>query len=350
MNRLQTKCERALLVIAALFSAGFEQLYAAFPTLGPHPLRLQKEDRCMKMSSKIKWTGLTLMMLSVVSVKASVLVYEGFEYSLANNANMNGAVATGFGLQGNWAVSNVLPSGGEASSLYQTSGLSFGSGFATTAGGSVLLKTKFSGTDAKTTATVQLDATATGTVWCGFLVNYTSMSLSGSGSSTEGIATNAAATGVILKSTITSDAAASSRKLGVSYDNKYVWPDSYQAASFATSTTYLYLSKYTNVGLPLSGSQTGVATTWVMTQAQFESWVAAGATEATLGSYDTVAKSDTVTSGTYAFDQTGFVFLQADPPNFNGKVLYAQYDEIRYGTKLKDVYNPDPLGTQIIVR
>ena len=99
----------------------------------------------MKILSRIKWTGLALVMLSVADVDAVVLVYEGFDYSLANNATINGASATGFGLQGNWAVTNDLPkngsNSGSASSVYQTSGLSFGTAFAPTEAGSVKLNT-----------------------------------------------------------------------------------------------------------------------------------------------------------------------------------------------------------------
>lgn len=69
----------------------------------------------MKILSRIKWTGLALVMLSVADVDAVVLVYEGFDYSLANNATINGVSATGFGLQGSWAVTNDLPKNGSNS-------------------------------------------------------------------------------------------------------------------------------------------------------------------------------------------------------------------------------------------
>ena len=64
----------------------------------------------------------------------------------------------------------------------------------------------------------------------------------------------------------------------------------------------------------------------------------------------TVSKTDTATTGTYGFDSTGFLALQADAPDINNYQVVAIYDEIRYGTKLKDVYNPDPPATQIIIK
>ena len=291
-------------------------------------------------------------MLSVADVDAVVLVYEGFDYSLANNATINGASATGFGLQGNWAVTNDLPkngsNSGSASSVYQTSGLSFGTAFAPTEAGSVKLNTNYNWSrNARTTATIPLDATASGTVWCGYLVNYATIGNANGGYAREGIATSSGGAAINLASQLTSNQLASDRKLAVSYDNTL---SSSGNIPFATGTTYLYLSKYTNVGLPLSGSQTGVATTWVMTQPQFETWVAGGASEATLGANATVSMADAATTGTYGFDTTGFLALQADAPDYNNYQVVAIYDEIRYGTKLKDVYNPDPPATQIIIK
>jgi hypothetical protein len=234
---------------------------------------------------------------------AVVLVYEGFDYSLANNATINGASATVSGCKGIGPSPTTCQERLQFGFGFQRLSdlrLSFGTAFAPTEAGSVKLNTNYNWSrNARTTATIPLDATASGTVWCGYLVNYATIGNANGGYAREGIATSSGGAAINLASQLTSNTLASDRKLSVSYDNTL---SSSGNISFATGTTYLYLSKYTNVGLPLSGSQTGVATTWVMTQPQFETWVAGGASEATLGANATVSKADTATTGTYGND------------------------------------------------
>lgn len=286
---------------------------------------------------------------ATTSSQATLLVQESFNYGGSAISNMNGVAETGTGLQGNWTVTNALPSGGLASSAYQTTGLTFGSNYGTTSGGALLSTTRFSGSNAATTATVQLDVNATGEVWGSYLVSYNTISSSNGGFAQEGIATSAAGTTINLTSMMQSNTLATDRKLQVGYDSSVT--SSISNTAFLTGTTYIYISKYTNVGTAPTVGTPGVATTWVMTQAQYDLWVTGGATELTLTANSLVTRTETVTSGSaILFDNTGFVTLKTDAPNTNNAQVVAIFDEVRYGTTLSDVYSavPEPSATALL--
>lgn len=281
---------------------------------------------------------------------AEVLVAEGFNYSGTNNSNINGVTETGTGLQGSWAVTNTFTTSGVANSLYQTSGLSFGSIYGSTAGGALRQSTTFQSTNAQSIATVQLDLTTavTGELWGSYLVNYATISLANGGFALEGISTSAGGASTFFASAMLSNTPATSRQLQVAYDTTLT--SSSAAIAFQTNTTYIYISKYTNVGTTLTGGSPGVATTWVMSQSQYETWVAGGATEATLTANSLATRTESVTSGVFNFDDNGFLTLKTDAPNFNGNSVAATYDEILYGTTLGDVYKaiPEPSATALL--
>ena len=288
----------------------------------------------------------TILLGAPAPLRATLLVYEGFNYGGSSIANLNGTAATGTGLQGNWTVTNVLPGGGSASSAYQSSGLTFGANFLTSSGGALLSTTKFSGSDASTIATAQLNASTSGVLWSSYLMNINTMALANGGSTFEGIATAASGTPTSFGSSIISNAAVTDRKLLVNYDNAST---SSGNTTFSNATDYLVLSKYTNVGNVLTGSTTGVATTWVFTVAGYENWLAGGATEATLTANAVRAQSDAaVITGTYNFDSSGYLTLKSGPPDFNGEQTIVVYDEIRYGTELKDVVAIPEAGSGVM--
>ncbi len=281
---------------------------------------------------------LAATLIAAPSLQASLLVYEGFDYALANNATIAGQSGSGSGTQGTWAVTNA----GTASSLYQTTGLTFGSNFATSAGGSLRQTSSYGGAAAQqTTATLLLNTTTTGTLWNSYLVNYSSISLGNSGFARQGVATDSTGTTVNLLSQVYSNTLATDRKLGSGYDAS---PSASSNTSFVTGTNYLFISSFTNVGTALSVGTTGVATTWVFTQAGYDNWVTLGnSAQSALDTYAFKKTTDTaVTTGTYGFDSVGYLAFQTNAPDNNGQVFTAIYDELRYGTDLSDVVSAVP--------
>jgi len=284
------------------------------------------------------WLTVAVLASTAASLQASVLLYEGFGYGLADNANINGAAATGTGVQGNWTVTNS--GGGTASSLYKTGGLDFGSSFVTSGGGSLRLSATYGGTNTVSSATVNLSNTATGTIWGSYLANYTTIGTANAGSFVAGVATAADGATSSLKSGVLSNALAADRKLANGYDTTVNAPTNF---AFATGTTYLFISRFTNVGSALSVGSPGVGTTWALTLAQYESWLAGGATEVGLDSNFSAKISDTATTGTFTYDSNGYLVFRADAPDNNGSATTLIIDEVRFGTTLADVYAvPEP--------
>lgn len=281
---------------------------------------------------------LAVLASTAMSLQASVLLYEGFSYGLADNATINGVAATGTGVQGNWTVTNT--GAGAASSLYKTAGLDFGSNFVTSGGGSLRLNATYSGANTVNSATVNLSNTATGTIWGSYLANYTAIGTANGGSFVSGVATAADGATSSLKSGVASNALATDRKLANGYDTATTVSGNF---AFATGTTYLFISRFTNVGATLGGGTNGVGTTWALTLAQYESWLSGGATEAGLDSNYSVRVNDTATTGTFTYDSNGYLVFRADAPDNNGSSMTLTVDEVRFGTTLADIYAvPEP--------
>jgi hypothetical protein len=285
------------------------------------------------------------LLLATPSLKATLLVYEGFDYGSSAITNINGTASTAgtgsaTGTQGTWTVTNVLPSGGSASSAYQTTGLSFGTNFATSSGGALLQTSKYSGTNAQSVATLQLNTTATGTVWSSYLVNYTNIDLASGGSGQAGLSGTASGASTYFSASLSSNTTVASRVVGARYDATA----STGASSLATGTTYLFLSRLTNVGVNLTASITGVMTTWVFTQSGYDTWVTTGGgLESNLNTYAFKVQADSaVTTGIYNLDSTSYLTLKTDAPDSNNSQTIAIYDELRYGTDLTDVTSAIP--------
>ncbi len=276
--------------------------------------------------------------LSQASLNAELLVYEGFNYSVTNGASISGATSTATGTTGAWAVTNT----GAASAVYQSAGLSFGDNFATSSGGALLLSSTYSGGTALTVASVKLNTAATGTLWSSYLANYTTMSLANGGYLEQGVGTSGTARATQFLNRVASNTLASDRKVVAAYDTAGVASPN---TAFATSTNYLVLSRYTNVGADLT-SGSGVATTWVFTEAGYNNWFTTGlGLEANLNAYALRVVSDTVGSGTYTFDSDKYLSLAANAPAQNGFQFTGLIDELRYGTDLGSVITaaiPEP--------
>ena len=77
--------------------------------------------------------------------------------------------------------------------------------------------------------------------------------------------------------------------------------------------------------------------------AQYESWLAGGATEVGLDSNYSVRVNDTATSGAFTYDSNGYLVFRADAPDNNGSSTTLTVDEVRFGTTLADIYAvPEP--------
>jgi hypothetical protein len=285
---------------------------------------------------------------------AALLVYEGFSgYTVGN---INGQAVSGTGLDGNWTVTNAVGSG-SVSSVFQSSGLSFGSNFATSSGGSLLSTSVYNnGLNAFSTATAGLNTSATGTIWSSYLINWNTISAANGGSTIQGIGSLASPpdnSTVMLRNQMVSNTTVTNRQIGVGYDQTATLSGNTSLTTGA-GNTYLYISKYTNVGLPLSAGSPGVATTWLLTQSQYDTIYntgVAGITEAKLNAGVVTQKvtDASVTSGTYLFDDTRFLTLRSDAPDQNNFQTAAVFDELRYGTTLDDVtVIPEPSATALL--
>lgn len=285
----------------------------------------------MKNLASLTSVGL-LALASAPLAHATLLVYEGFNYNLTNNTSINGAAGTATGTQGNWTVSNVTGS----TSLYQTTGLTFGGNFPTGTGGALRQSSTWNSANTnQTTATLRLDTSTTGTLWSSYLVNYSAISASNGGFARQGVGSDAAGSTISLSSQLYTNTLSSDRKLGTGYD---VSPTASANTAFATGTNYLIISSFTNVGVTLGGGTNGVATSWAFTQAGYDNWVTLGnSAQSALDTYAFRKVSDTATSGTYGFDSVGYISFQTNSPDFSGHNITALYDELRYGTTLADV-------------
>ena len=287
----------------------------------------------------------TAAMISHPMLQAGVLVLENFNYGAGA---ANGVTASGTGLTGQWAVSNT----GVASSSFTTSGLTFGANYATSAG-ALVTNSNYSGSNSVSSATVRLNASTTGTLWNSYLINWSSIGASGSGSTVAGIAASSdpVDSSIALRSQMYSNATIADRKIGAGFDGTST---SSANTALVTGTTYMYVSKYTNVGTTLSAGTPGTATTWILTLDQYNALhTADNLTEDGLNALNAVTRRVTdgaVTTGSFAFDTSGYLTLKADAPNFNGHQINATWDEIKYGTEIGDVIGvvPEPSSVALL--
>ncbi len=285
---------------------------------------------------------------------SSPLVYESFTYGIGNGATMNGVTSTGTGLTGAYAVANT----NTASTTYSTTGLSFGSNFFPTTGGGVQVSSTFAGTQGVSITGVQLNTgTQTGTLYSSYLVNFSSVP-SAPGTPRGGAVVlhriNTGATSGGASSAFVSAADAAEVELGlgrpgVGYDGALA-TTSATGFNFSLNTTYLVLSEFINVGTSLSGGSPGVATLWMMTQANYDSWrMTGGSLRANLTTYASATASTSVTSGTFTFSSSKyFQFGTASGSVISGTET-AILDEMRWGTTLASVAVPEPSAAMLLV-
>ncbi|MDF3128994.1 PEP-CTERM sorting domain-containing protein [Kiritimatiellaeota bacterium B1221] len=273
----------------------------------------------------------TVCLNVLMPARGALLVYEGFNYGLADNTAIGGTATTATGLTGNYSASNT-PS--KASSSYRTAGLSFGSVFYAGSGGSLNQRALNSGVSY---LGVALDtAVVHGDLWGSHLFNIADIN---SINTTGQTRLNSTATGGSSSSwfNMADDISGSGQYPQVAYDGSTYSTQS--GFEYVEGTTYLMVSKFTQVGEALSAGTPGVASLWIFSQAQYEAWVAGGGSEASLSAFSDGFATVSTTSGSYEFDD----FLQFAAYSTSGSVSSLYTDEVRYGTTLGDVVAvPEP--------
>lgn len=283
---------------------------------------------------------LPLILISTLGLaqtgQSALLVYETFNYGVADGTTMNGVTATGQGLQGTYAVS-------AGTSVYSTTDLNFSSSFASGSGGSV--QQTVSG--ASSILGVQLNAgTHTGTLYGSYLVNFSSLSIDSAGLVSSRLSSTQTSGGANAYFLSNAKTGSSTNRPGVGYNDTAT---ASTGPAITTGTTYLVVSRFTNVGAALSAGTQGVADLWVFTSAGYEDWINNGGTEGALGTYAYATASESVTSGTYSFTNSRFYQIASFTGGGTGTTS-SRLDDVRYGTTLGDVMAvvPEPTSAALL--
>jgi hypothetical protein len=276
--------------------------------------------------------------------QASLLVYESFNYgsSTSDGATLNAKATSATGLGGNYGVTTV----GSGSATFNASGLSF-SNFVTTGGAARLNSGATGSSNAVLSASLNLSASATGTLYSSYLVQFTSFSTTPNGGGNQVRLKNTGNNTNLFQSS--AKAATAIVTPGVAYGNNTPVnaPQPGGGANITTGVTYLVVNTFTNVGSALSVGSPGVATTALFDLASYNNWVEKGSNEN--GEFGLTALalrtvSDTVTSGTFTFSNAS-KSLQLTTFSGSGSGQNAIFDELRFGTALSDVVGatiPEP--------
>jgi len=269
--------------------------------------------------------------LTISPSHAALLVYEGFNgYS---TGTLTGQAATNTtGLTGSYGQG----AGGQI--VAQTQGLTF-SNLVVSGGSAANSSTTPSAVGVK----LDTDISFTGTLYSSYLVQLGSSSTTSS-SVTVGMNTNTTTSSASRYFNSSADLSTNSSP-GVSYGSS---AKSGGPTVLSTATTYVMISRYTNVGLSTSVEAPGQATLWILTEAQFDYFKNGGFSDEELdGAGVGDANSDVflrvnsaqVTDGsTYSFGGA----IQFGLTNPSAGAAYI-IDEVRYGSSLNDVLPiPEP--------
>ncbi len=287
-----------------------------------------------------------------VKLDAALLAYESFDYGQSSsNLNLVSESQRQTGLGGTW---NSVP--GYNIPWYNAgSSLSFGS--LQTFGGHIAQSTSTANGRAKVPLGVDTKGT-TGTIYLSYLFRaepyggaeynpgvaaYVSLNSSSFFGSSQAISDTS---GVLTTDARYSNIIASSGLYGASNAD---------LRALQASTTYMVITEFTNVGLPLTGGNPGVATMWVLTSAQYDYFITSGATTEALNAASIGSDADSVfsrgsapkSSGTWtlAEDASLTVYMHPSVDNYSASVgAYFRMDEIRLATTLSDALT----GTVVI--
>ncbi|MDF3129109.1 PEP-CTERM sorting domain-containing protein [Kiritimatiellaeota bacterium B1221] len=263
--------------------------------------------------------GTLLAGFVAASLQADLLIYEGWDYALPDYTVISGTSITATGLTGNY--SNDF-SGGTA--RYRTAGLSFGTNYLPTTGGSLYQSASGSGSYTVLRASTNFGG-HTGNLWSSYLVQFEAFS-------TEGAQYIRARNGSDRKFISAVDVTGADSLPGVGYDSGVTTTS--DSGSLSAGTTYLALSSFTNVG----NAGGGTAKQYIFTLSGYDAWLSAGASEAGLASHAIFYTEDTATNAEYLSNEINFVLGGSGTGTES-----AFIDEVRYGTTLSDVIAvPEP--------
>ncbi|MDA3874914.1 MAG: PEP-CTERM sorting domain-containing protein [Kiritimatiellae bacterium] len=264
---------------------------------------------------------------------ADLLVYDGF--SGYSTGELAGQTAAGTGLTGAWAKR----SGDGAVTNVTGTGLTFGS--LATSGGAASFS--IPGKDLSVVGVeMNLASSVTGTVYSSMLFNFSA--LDGNSVSLSGmrVADDQALNTNVRLSTYANSHETSAYSPGVNYNSA---TNAIAGQTLAADTTYMSISIFENVGEALSAGNPGTGSVYVLTEAQFEDFVANGRTDANLTGRATGSGANQVTAfasesltsgGPFNFANGNFMGL-ASYSHVSGTELAGTYDEFRWGTDLDSV-------------
>jgi hypothetical protein len=265
-----------------------------------------------------------MLATSVSTSPAALLVYEGFNgypsITVGTTPNSNT-----FGLNQSIAYAGTTPEALSIQSGLTLSNLQVSGSSAGFSGGTIVAG-----------AQLTIASPYVGTLWGSYLINLSTMGGALGNGAEVRLSDNDSTGGVRFRAEADSrNGVTLSNTLSMGYDSTMV--DA--TTSLATGTTYIILSRMTNVGVALSAGTTGVGTLFALTAAQFNAMKAAPDAEAFLdtaaigtgNSQITARIADTaVTTGTFSF-------AAGNRMQFVQVADAGQVDEIRYGATLLDV-------------
>jgi hypothetical protein len=290
--------------------------------------------------------GTAAVALAAESTSAALLVYEGFAgYGSSGDINGKTVNANSVGLTGSYTTTFLGWGNNTEQGATLEAGLSLGSNFAS-APGSAALRMRAFNTNRTPATGVALANSATsalsagGTLYHSLLFRLNTASSFGGSSLQQRITSAVNSTSGRLR--ITPDSGTGTTP-GLGYDSA----GSSSSFSLATATTYLMIGKYTNVG----STGGGTASLWVLTQAAYDDWFAAGHTEATLGTY--AVATATHSSGTMVSfsGYLQFALSTGFPPSGESPQHIGTFDEVRYATTLNESVGlpvPEPTGVALM--
>lgn len=272
------------------------------------------------------------MLAGTCAANASLLIHESFDYTLTNDTTMAGVVTSAIGLKGNYAVGGTGIGG--STSVYAAAGLTFGVNFPVS-GGAVRLSSSTGTTSSILGAAIDLPAHS-GILWNSYLVNFTKKA-TGNNPTAQARVSDAPVTGSNTRLNSIADNF-SNQATGISYANTATATGGF---ILAVDTTYLIVSRYTNVGMAGGGT----ATSWIFNLEGYDSWLTSGGgLEANLGAHSLASQTSTSTTQV-DFGPDDFYQLAVSNAAGSSSAQTVVYDEPRFGTTLEDILPLDSTGT-----
>lgn len=309
---------------------------------------------------KYSTTLLTSALLGLTSANADLLVYEGFNYG-GTSMDIDGVSVGGgaVGLSGSYSTSTGTSGNGNVqTSTYNTTSLNFSN--ILTNGGSLyqsvsptILQTKefvYSHASFNTAATGTVFQSMLARVDANALVNATL----GNDPSNSGLSdlrvqdtSNITGNGSGYMSAQVKRSNQNDQRVGAAYSASGGFISG--SSSINIGQTYLFISRYTNVGMVDGGD----ANMWVFDETSYNTWQANGGLEGDLDTYALISTGNSNGSTiTLSASQSLRIATGEFSVDFNsgannydntGEISTA-YDEIRFGTTLGDVISvvPEP--------